>query len=165
MDEQKREGFLDFNFPVIFHNFLSAAKRLIWFVLALALLAGFAYLLWRRVISPRIPAAYIGTVAVLTLIFHKTDAPLMWMLYSLFSGGLMLGAIYMATDYSTSPATPVGQLVYGLGCGILTVLFRYNGIFPEGVTYAILLMNALVWIIDRHTPPRRFGVKKGGAKG
>ncbi len=132
---------------------------------ALALLAGFAYLLWRRVISPRIPAAYIGTVAVLTLIFHKTDAPLMWMLYSLFSGGLMLGAIYMATDYSTSPATPVGQLVYGIGCGILTVLFRYNGIFPEGVTYAILLMNALVWIIDRHTPPRRFGVKKGGAKG
>ena len=130
---------------------------------ALALLAGGVYLVIRKVISPRIPLAYIGTVAVLTLVFHKTDAPVQWMLYSLFSGGLMLGAIFMATDYATSPVTPKGQLVYGLGCGILTVLFRYFGLFPEGVTYAILLMNALVWIIDRFTAPKRFGTKKGGA--
>ena len=129
---------------------------------ALALLAGGAYLVYRKVISVRIPAAYIGTVAVLTLIFHKTDAPVDWMLYSLFSGGLMLGAIFMATDYATSPVTAKGQVIYGIGCGILTVIFRYFGLFPEGVTYAILLMNALVWIIDRHTAPRRFGVKKGG---
>ena len=101
-------------------------------------------------------------LAVLTLIFHKTDAPIDWMLYSLFSGGLMLGAIFMATDYATSPVTAKGQVIYGIGCGILTVVFRYFGLFPEGVTYAILLMNALVWIIDRHTAPRRFGVKKGG---
>ena len=130
---------------------------------ALALLVGGVYLVIRKVISPRIPLAYIGSVAVLTLVFHKTDAPVQWMLYSLLSGGLMLGAIFMATDYATSPATPKGQLVYGLGCGVLTVVFRYFGIFPEGVTYAILLMNALVWIIDRFTAPKRFGTKKGGA--
>ena len=130
---------------------------------ALALLAGGVYLVCRKVISARIPLAYIGSVAVLTLVFHKTDAPVQWMLYSLLSGGLMLGAIFMATDYATSPATPKGQLVYGVGCGVLTVIFRYFGIFPEGVTYAILLMNALVWIIDRFTAPKRFGTKKGGA--
>ena len=130
---------------------------------ALALLAGGVYLVIRKVISPRIPLAYLGTVALATLVFHKLDAPVDWMLYSLFSGGLMLGAIFMATDYATSPATPKGQWVYGVGCGVLTVVFRYFGLFPEGVTYAILLMNALVWIIDRFTAPRRFGAKKGGA--
>ena len=130
---------------------------------ALALLLGGAYLVWRKVISVRIPAAYLGTVAVLTLIFHKTGAPVGWMLYSLLSGGVMLGAIFMATDYATSPATAAGQLLYGVGCGALTVIFRYFGLFPEGVTYAILLMNALVWAIDRYTAPRRFGTKKGGA--
>ena len=130
---------------------------------ALALLAGGAYLVYRKVISLRIPAAYLGTVAVITLVFHKTDNAVAWMLYSLLSGGVVLGAIFMATDYATSPATPVGQVVYGVGCGILTVVFRYFGLFPEGVTYAILLMNALVWFIDRKTPIRRFGTKKGGA--
>ena len=129
---------------------------------ALALLAGGAYLIYRKVISVRIPAAYLGTVAVLTLVFHKADAPIDWMLYSLFSGGVMLGAIFMATDYATSPATPMGQILYGIGCGALTVFFRYFGLFPEGVTYAILLMNALVWFIDRLTPIRRFGTVKGG---
>ena len=129
---------------------------------ALALLVGGAYLVYRKVISVRIPAAYLGSVAVLTLVFSKTDAPVDWMLYSLFSGGLMLGAIFMATDYATSPVTAKGQIIYGIGCGVLTVVFRYFGLFPEGVTYAILLMNALVWIIDRYTAPRRFGVKKGG---
>ena len=132
-------------------------------VSALALLLGGAYLVYRKVISVRIPAAYLGTVAILTLVFHKTDAPVQWMLYSLFGGGVMLGAIFMATDYATSPVTAKGQIVYGIGCGALTVFFRYFGLFPEGVTYAILIMNAFVWIIDRHTAPRRFGVKKGGA--
>ena len=129
---------------------------------ALALLIGGAYLVYRKVISVRIPAAYLGTVAVLTLVFSKTDAPLAWMGYSLFSGGVMLGAIFMATDYATSPATANGQILYGIGCGALTVLFRYYGLFPEGVTYAILTMNAFVWVIDRYIAPRRFGVKKGG---
>ena len=130
---------------------------------SLALLLGGAYLVYRRVISVRIPAAYLGTVAVLTLAFSKIGDPISWMLYSLLGGGVMLGAIFMATDYATSPATPAGQIVYGIGCGALTVLFRYYGLFPEGVTYAILIMNAFVWVIDRHTAPRRFGVQKGGA--
>ena len=130
---------------------------------ALALLVGGAYLVYRKVISPRIPVAYLGTVAVLTLVFSKTGDPLSWMLYSLFSGGVMLGAIFMATDYATSPATAMGQMVYGIGCGALTVFFRYYGLYPEGVTYSILLMNALTWVIDRYTAPRRFGVKNGGA--
>ncbi len=147
----------------ILDMFLGNCPGSIGEISALALLLGGAYLVCRRVISIRIPAAYLGTVALLTLVFSKTDAPLDWMLYSLLSGGVILGAIFMATDYATSPATPVGQVVYGLGCGVLTVVFRYFGLFPEGVTYAILLMNALVWIIDRYTPIRRFGAGKAGA--
>ena len=131
---------------------------------ALALLIGGGYLLYRNVISIRIPAAYLGTVAVVTLVFSKTDAPVQWMLYQLLSGGVMLGAIFMATDYATSPATPVGHVLYGIGCGILTVIFRYYGLFPEGVTYAILIMNAFVWFIDRHTAMRRFGTGKEAGK-
>ena len=147
----------------IMDMFLGNCPGSIGEISAAALLVGFAYLLWRKVISARIPVAYIGTVAVLTLVFHKTDAPLQWMLYSLFGGGVMLGAIFMATDYATSPATPRGQIIYGIGCGVLTVLFRYYGLFPEGVTYAILIMNAFVWFIDYMTPIRRFGTQKGGA--
>ena len=129
----------------------------------LALLIGLVWLLARRVISWRIPAAYMGTLAVLSLVFYKGDSALMWMLYSVMGGGAMLGAIFMATDYATSPVLPKAQIVYGIGCGALTVLFRYNGNFPEGVTYAILIMNALAWALDRALPVRRFGVMKGGA--
>ena len=143
--------------------FLGTYTGCIGEVSAAALLLGGAYLVWRKVISIRIPAAYLGTVAVLTLVFSKTGDPISWMLYSLMGGGVMLGAIFMATDYATSPATPVGQVVYGIGCGGLTVLFRYFGLYPEGVTYAILLMNALVWVLDYYTPIRRFGTRKGGA--
>ena len=143
--------------------FLGNCPGTIGEISALALLIGGAYLVYRKVISIRIPAAYIGTVAVLTLLHFKTEAPVQWMLYQVFSGGLMLGAIFMATDYATSPATPVGQIIYGIGCGILTVIFRYFGLFPEGVTYAILIMNAFVWFIDRHTAMRRFGTGKGAA--
>ena len=144
--------------------FLGRCPGSIGEISALALLIGGAYLVVRKVISVRIPVAYLGTVAVLTLVFAKTDYPVKWMLYSLLSGGVMLGAIFMATDYATSPATAVGQVVYGIGCGILTVIFRYFGLFPEGVTYAILIMNAMVWIIDRYTAPRRFGTGKGAKK-
>lgn len=143
--------------------FLGKCPGSIGEISALALLIGGAYLLYRKVISIRIPAAYLGTVAVVTLVFSKTEDPVMWMLYSLFSGGVMLGAIFMATDYATSPTTAKGQLLYGVGCGVLTVIFRYFGLYPEGVTYAILIMNAFVWIIDRYTAPRRFGTQKGGA--
>ena len=147
----------------ILDMFLGNCPGSIGEISALALLAGGAYLVYRKVISPRIPLAYLGSVAVLTLLFHRTDAPVDWMLYSLFSGGLMLGAIFMATDYATSPVTAKGQVIYGIGCGILTVNFRYFGLFPEGVTYAILIMNAFVWFIDRHTAMRRFGTGKGVA--
>ena len=129
---------------------------------SLALLIGGAYLVIRKVITIRIPAAYLLTVAAVTFVFHKTDSALLWMLYNLFSGGVMLGAIFMATEYGSSPVTPLGQVIFGIGCGILTVIFRYFGLFPEGVTYAILLMNCFVWFIDRITPPRRFGMKRGG---
>ena len=129
----------------------------------LALLIGLAWLLYRKVISWRIPVAYVGAVAVLTLIFYKGDNALAWMLYSVMGGGVMLGAIFMATDYATSPTLPVAQLVYGIGCGVLTVVIRYFGIFPEGVTYAILIMNACAWAFDKAFPIRRFGVVKGGA--
>ena len=128
---------------------------------ALALLLGGVFLVARKVISPKIPLAYLSSVAVLTLIFSKTGSPVVWMLYSVLGGGVMLGAIFMATDYATSPVTPMGQILYGIGCGALTVFFRYFGLFPEGVTYAILLMNLATWGIDRVTAPRRFGVKKG----
>ena len=130
-------------------------------VCTLALLIGGAYLLYKGVISFRIPAAYLGTVAVLTLIFSKGDHAVLWMLYSLLGGGVVLGALFMATDYATSPVTPKGQIIYGIGCGVFTVIFRYFGLFPEGVTYAILLMNACSWAIDRYCAPRRFGTKKG----
>ena len=127
----------------------------------LALLLGGAYLVYKKVISLRIPMAYLGTVAALTMVFSKGENPILWMLYSVLGGGVVLGAIFMATDYATSPVTPKGQIFYGIGCGIFTVIFRYFGLFPEGVTYAILLMNAMVWIFDFYTAPRRFGTQKG----
>ena len=147
----------------ILDMFLGNCPGSIGEISALALILGGVYLVVRKVISARIPLAYIGSVAVLTLVFHKTDDALSWMLYSLFSGGLMLGAIFMATDYVTSPVTKRGQIIYGVGCGVLTVLFRYFGLFPEGVTYAILLMNLCVWTIDRYTAPRIYGHGKAGA--
>lgn len=130
-------------------------------VSALALPLGGLYLVLRKVISVRIPLCYLGAAALLSLVFHKTDAPLQWMLYSLLSGGMLLGAIFMATDYASSPVTPWGQVIYGVGCGTLTVLFRYTGLYPEGVTFAILLMNAFAPLLDRLTAPRRFGLTKG----
>ena len=133
-------------------------------VSALALLIGGVYLLCRRVITPRIPLSYLLTVAVLTFLFPRGNDNLSWMLSSLCSGGLMLGAIYMATDYATSPVTRLGQIIFGVGCGLLTVFIRYFGSYPEGVSYAILIMNVTVWLIDKATMPRRFGVSRGKKK-
>lgn len=122
------------------------------------LLLGGIYLLLRRVISPTIPLSYLGTVAMLTYLFPLGgQSPLEWMLYQLCSGGLVLGAFFMATDPVTSPASPRGQIAFGLGCGILTVLLRYYGSYPEGVAFAILTMNSLVWILDFVGRPRIFG--------
>ena len=131
-------------------------------VSALALLIGAAILLATRTINWRIPVSYVGTVAALSLFFARGDDPIMWMLCSVFGGGLLIGAIFMATDYSSSPTSPLAQLVVGIGCGALTILFRYKSLYPEGITYAILTMNAFAWALDRYLPPRRFGVAKGG---
>ena len=128
-------------------------------VASLMLLLGGAYLLCRRVISWRIPVCFIGTVGLLTLLFPKGDAPWDWMVCNLFSGGLLLGAIFMATDYTTSPVTPRGQILFGVGCGCLTVVLRYYGSYPDGVGFSILTMNCCVWLLDRVGLPRRFGVK------
>ena len=128
---------------------------------ALALLLGGVYLIARGVIRARIPVAYIATVAVLTFIFPKGDADrLAWMLYQLFTGGLFLGAFFMATDYVTSPVTKKGEIIYGIGCGLLTVFIRYFGGYPEGVSYSILIMNCCVWLIDKVGKPNRYGVTK-----
>ncbi|MEG2633929.1 MAG: RnfABCDGE type electron transport complex subunit D [Oscillospiraceae bacterium] len=133
-------------------------------VSALAILIGGAYLIARKVISVRIPLSFVGTVATLTLIFSRGDADsFQWMLYSVLGGGLMLGAFFMATDYATSPVTPRGQIVYGIGCGALTVFIRYFGLYPEGVSYAILIMNACAILFDRFCAPKRFGKAKDGA--
>ena len=127
----------------------------------LALLIGGVYLILRKVISWRIPVSFIGSVAVLTLIFGGAGfSRVDWMLYNVMAGGVFLGAIFMATDYATSPVTLNGQLLYGVGCGALTVLIRYFGGFPEGVSYAILIMNLCAWAIDKAFHRHQFGVSK-----
>ena len=127
---------------------------------ALLLLAGLVYLLVRKVITLRIPLSFIGTVAVLTVLFPQGNANFPWMAAQLFSGGLFLGAIFMATDYVTSPLTKMGQIVFGIGCGVLTVVIRYFGGYPEGVSYAILIMNCCVVLLDRVGRPTKFGAPK-----
>lgn len=133
-------------------------------VSALMLILGGLYLLIRKVITWQTPVAYIGTVMLLTLLFPRGNNPVEWMLYNVFSGGLILGAFFMATDYSTSPVTYKGQLIFGVGCGLLTIFIRYFGSYSEGVCYSILIMNLCVSLIDRNVKPRRFGVTKSGKK-
>ncbi len=127
---------------------------------ALLLLIGFGYLLLRKVISARIPVAFIGTVALLTFLFPQGNDRVMWMASQLLSGGLMLGAIFMATDYVTSPVTKLGQIIFGIGCGVITVVIRYFGGYPEGVSYAILVMNCCVVLLDKLGRPVKFGAPK-----
>ncbi len=118
------------------------------------LTVGGIYLMMRRVILPIIPVCFIGTVALATLIAGGDLS------VQLFSGGLFLGAIFMATDYVTSPSTPLGSVIFGCGCGLLTFVIRHFGSLPEGVSYSIILMNILVPHIDRLTAIRPFGAKE-----
>ena len=127
-------------------------------VCALALLVGGVYLIIRRVISPIIPTAYIGTVAVWMLLAGHGD--LRFVAYELLGGGLLLGAFFMATDYATSPITAKGKWIFGIGCGIITSVIRLYGSLPEGVSFSIILMNILVPHIERLTLPRAFGAEK-----
>lgn len=128
---------------------------------ALALLIGGLYLIYRKVISPRIPVVYIATVGILAILFGGFDMTIIP--YHLFGGGLFLGAIFMATDYSSSPMTAKGQVIFAVGCGLITSIIRFYGGYPEGVSYSILLMNIATPLIDRFTLPRKFGGVKARA--
>ena len=135
-------------------------------VAALALLAGFVYLLWRRVITWHIPVAVLGTMAVFAFLVaagrpDMTGAALYeFPLFHLLAGGAILGAVYMATDYATSPMTPKGMIIYGVGIGVITMLIRLWGSYPEGMSFAILLMNSVTPLLNKYIKPKRFGLKK-----
>ena len=129
-------------------------------VSSLILIAACLYLIARKVISWRIPVSFVGSVFLLTLIFGRNGDHLNFAIENVLSGALLLVAVFMATDYSTSPVTKGGQLLYGVGCGALTVLIRYFGGFPEGTTYAVLIMNLCTWAIDKGFHRHQFGVTK-----
>ncbi|OGO89550.1 MAG: hypothetical protein A2Y17_02405 [Clostridiales bacterium GWF2_38_85] len=126
----------------------------------LMLLLGFIYLLIRKVITPHITMSFILTLAGFTFLYGYLTgnaSPFEYMLHHLLSGGLFLGAIFMATDYTTSPFSPSGKIIFGIGCGLLTALIRIFGGYPEGVSFAILIMNSFIWYLDKWTRPRVFG--------
>ncbi len=134
-------------------------------VATLALLLGFAYLLVRRVITWHIPVAILGTMAVFAAIYGAVsfDTPHLvsnFAMFHLIAGGAVLGAVFMATDYVTSPMTPWGMVIYGIGIGALTMTIRLWGAYPEGMSFAILIMNSVVPLINKYVKPRRFGSKK-----
>ncbi len=134
-------------------------------VATLALLLGFAYLLIRRVITWHIPVTILGTMAIFAAIYGAVsfDTPHLvsnFTLFHLIAGGAVLGAVFMATDYVTSPMTPWGMVIYGIGIGALTMTIRLWGAYPEGMSFAILIMNSVVPLINKYIKPRRFGSKK-----
>ena len=142
--------------------FLGRIPGTIGEVSKLCVLIGAAYLIIRKVISPKIPLIYIGTVAVFTVLFGGHGFDLYYLACELCAGGLIFGAFFMATDYVTSPITPLGQIIFAIMLGILTGLFRLFGGSAEGVSYAIIICNILVPMINVHTVPKAFG--KEGAK-
>jgi len=127
---------------------------------AVALLIGGVYLLVKRIISWRIPVFYIGTFALFAFVFGRTGFFSGNVLFEVLNGGLIMGAFFMATDYATSPITPRGKIVMGIGCGILTFLIRFHGGYPEGVSYSIIIMNLFVPLIDKYIKPRVYGKGK-----
>lgn len=146
--------------PSYLDLFLGNVSGCIGEVSALAILIGALYLLWRHVIDLKIPLSYLATVAVITFVFGGGELFTGNPLYHILSGGLLLGAFFMATDYTTTPYTPKGQIIFGIGCGVLTSVIRLWGGYPEGVSYSILLMNVAAPLIDRVTAPKRFGAKE-----
>jgi electron transport complex protein RnfD len=124
-----------------------------------ALIAGGAYLLYRKIITWHIPATFIGSAFILSgLLWMVDSSKYPSPIFHLFTGGLLLGAFFMATDWVSTPITPKGMLIFGTGCGVLTILIRVFGGYPEGVAFSILLMNAATPIIDRYTVPKKFGL-------
>ncbi len=150
----------------LLQNFLGQVGGSLGEVSAFALLLGGAYLLIRRVITLRIPLSFLITVALVSFLFPQGNERLTWTAWQLCSGGVMLGSIFMANDYVTSPVNPKAQIVYGVGCGLLTVFIRRFGAYAEGFSYAILIMNATVWLLDKAFSGKRFGEgkKKEAAK-
>lgn len=142
---------MNLGLPTLYQMFLGERPGCLGETSVLLLLLGAAFLLSRKVITWHIPASYLLTVAALALIFRQN------VLFHLMSGGLILGAFFMATDYVTSPLTRRGKILFGAGCGIITFLIRMKGGYPEGVCYAILFMNILTPFIDKVTMPRKYG--------
>jgi electron transport complex protein RnfD len=126
-------------------------------ICALALLLGLAFMLWRKIITWHIPVSIIATVFVFAGLFHLANPVYADPISVILSGGLMLGAIFMATDYVTSPMTPKGQIIYGVCIGLLTIIIRNWGAYPEGMSFAILIMNAFTPLINNYVKPKRFG--------
>ncbi|MGA1795296.1 MAG: RnfABCDGE type electron transport complex subunit D [bacterium] len=154
----KSEGIARLGGVRLFDLFIGNVGGCIGEVSAIALLAGFIFLLWKGYVTWHVPVSYMGTVVVFTGIFwaanpQKYANPL----FHLLAGGLVLGACFMATDYVTSPVTIKGQIIFGVGCGLLTGIIRLFGGYPEGVSFSILLMNAATPLIDQYTRPKRYG--------
>lgn len=153
--------------PSLFDAFIGNIPGSLGETSALLLLIGAIYLFWRKVINWRAPVTFIGTVIIITAIYAFTGLDgaasatgIDFVLYQLVSGGLFLGAFFMATDYSSSPITPKGQIIFGIGCGLITSIIRLWGGYPEGVSYSILLMNVATPLIDKYTSPKVFGEVK-----
>lgn len=143
--------------PDIINLFIGNVPGCLGETSALALLIGAVYLVARRVITLEIPLTFIGTVALMTWLLGGDSLFTGNFLYHIFAGGLILGAFYMATDYTTSPVSFTGKIIMGIGCGLLTAVIRLYGGYPEGVCYSILLMNLAVPLIDKYTLPKSFG--------
>lgn len=141
------------------HNMQAMGAGSLGEVCGIAIILGFVYLLWRRVITWHIPVSIIATVFVLSALMHAANPTYANPVMSVLSGGVMLGAVFMATDYVTSPMTRRGQLVYGIAIGAITVVIRNWGAYPEGTSFAILIMNAFTPLINTYIKPRRFSVK------
>ena len=151
------------NIPSLLQAFLGNTPGTIGETSALSLIIGFIYLLLRRVVHIRIPAAYLLTFAVLTFFFGKNqtgESGLYYTVLQVLTGGLLLGAFFMATDYVTTPTTVKGQVIFGVGCGILTFAIRQFGGYPEGVSFSIILMNVASPLIERYTVPLAFGHRR-----
>ena len=146
--------------PSLMNLFIGNVGGCIGETSVIALLIGAAYLLYKKIISWHTPVSYIASVFILTFILGRDGLMTGNALYEVLAGGLILGAFFMATDYSTSPMTKKGQLIFGLGCGVLTTIIRLYGGYAEGVSYSILIMSLFVPFIDKFTAPRIFGEVK-----
>ena len=153
----KKGGEVSGQMPDLWDIFIGNTGGTIGETSALALLIGALYLLVRKVITIELPIAFIGSVGLMTWIFGGSEPFTGDFIRHILSGGLILGAFFMATDYTTSPVTFKGRIVMGIGCGLLTSVIRLFGGYPEGVSYSILLMNLTVPMIDRYLMPKRFG--------